>query len=231
MSEFTKSEFAETAGTDSRNRIIEALMALLAEKRFEQISLGDVARQAGLGLADLRGEFSSLPAILAAHSKIIDRQVLSADLSDMAEERPREKLFDILMRRLEVLAPHKEAIRSLLHSAARNPGLAIMLNGLALRSLQFMLTAAEIRVSGAKGMLRAQGLALLYGRVLQIWADDEDPGLARTMAALDRELLRGARWSGFLDDLCCIPEIVCRGGASWRARRRRGAPGEDHAAA
>jgi len=232
MSEFVNSEFADAAGTNPRNRIIDALMALLAEKRFEQISLGDVARQAGLGLADLRAEFSALPAILAAHSKMIDHKVLSADVSDMAEETPREKLFDVLMRRIEALTPHKAGLRSLLHSAARNPGLAMMLNALALRSLQFMLTAADIRVSGAKGVVRAQGLVLLYGRVLQTWVDDEDPGLARTMAALDRELERGARWSGFLDDLCCIPAILCRSGGRSRERRFRAAePGAGEAAA
>ena len=47
---------------------------------------------------------------------------------DMAEEPPRERLFDVLMRRLEVLAPHKEAVRSLLRSARRNPRLALALN-------------------------------------------------------------------------------------------------------
>jgi len=31
--------------------------------------------------------------------------------------------------------------------------------------------------------------------------DDEDEGLARTMAALDRALARGQRWSSLLEDL------------------------------
>lgn len=224
------SDIAGTAGTDARTRIIDALMALLAEKKFERISLGDVAHRADVGLADLRAEFSSLAAILAAHMKRIDHQVLAADLSDMTEERPREKLFDLLMRRLDLLAPYKAAIRSLLYSALRDPPLALLLNGLAVRSLQFMLSAADIRVAGAKGVLRAQGLALLYGRVLQVWAHDDDPGLARTMAALDRELIRGARWSGYLDDLCCVPEIFCRS-RRWRARRHRERSGEEGAAA
>jgi hypothetical protein len=37
------------------------------------------------------------------------------------------------------------------------------------------------------------------------------------MAALDRALARGQRFSGFLDDLCHIPSRLCR----LRARRRR----------
>jgi AcrR family transcriptional regulator len=204
-----------------RARIIDALMELLTEKSLEQISLGDIARRAGVTLADMRNEFSSIIGILAAHMKDTDSKVLSSDLSDMTEEGPREKLFDVLMRRLETLAPHKLAVRSLLRSAARNPGLAMALNGFAVRSLQFMLTAADIDTAGPRGMVRAQGLALLYSRVLSVWVDDEDPGLARTMAALDRELSRGARWNGFFSDLCAIPEALCRGTSRWRAQRRR----------
>jgi AcrR family transcriptional regulator len=220
------------AGSNTRSRIVEAFLELLREKSIEQISLGDIARRAGVTLADLRNEFSSVTGILAAHMKDIDSKVLSSDLSDMADEGPREKLFDVLMRRLEALAPHKLAVRSLLRSATRNPGLAMTLNGFAVRSLQFMLTAADIDTAGPRGMLRAQGLALLYSRVLWVWVDDEDPGLARTMAALDRELSRGARWSGFLNDLCAVPEALCRGTRRWRAERRRHrGEGEETAAA
>ena len=52
------------------------------------------------------------------------------------------------------------------------------------------MTAAGISAAGPKGALRAQALTLMYVRVLSVWANDEDPGLARTMAALDRELAR-----------------------------------------
>jgi hypothetical protein len=141
-------------------------------------------------------------AVLAAYTKDIDRQVLAGGDADTAEEPPRERLFDVLMRRLEALAPRKAAIRSLVRSAARDPALAFALNGLAVRSMQWMLSAADIGAAGPKGALRAQGLALLYASVLRTWLDDDDPGLARTMAALDRGLARGARWSGLLDELC-----------------------------
>jgi len=204
------------APTTEREKVVASLLALLAEKRFETIGLAEVARHAGVSLAQLRGEFGSTFAILAAFIKATDRAVLAADSSDMEEEPERERLFDILMRRLEVLAPHREAVRSLLRSARRDPPLALALNRLAVRSQQWMLTAAGIGASGPRGMIRAQGLALLFASVLRAWIDDEDPGQARTMAALDRALGRGQRFAGFLDDLCYIPSRLCR----LRSRRR-----------
>jgi AcrR family transcriptional regulator len=203
-----------------RERVIEAFMELLAEKPFEQIGLAEIANRTGITLAELRDMFGSKLAILAAQMKEIDRQVLSGIDPDMAEEPPRERLFDVLMRRIEVLAPYKKAVRSLARSAARDPGLALALNSLAVRSQQWMLTAADISASGPRGMVRSQGLALLFASVLRTWLDDDDPANARTMAALDRALARGQRWSGFLDDLCSIPERCC--GSRSRRRRRDG---------
>ena len=185
-----------------RERIVEAFMALLAERPFEEIGFAEIAARSGVPLGRCRAAFDSTVAVLAAQLREVDRKVLDGGDADMAQEPPRERLFDVLMRRLETLAPHKAAVRSLARSARCNPGLAVALNGLAVRSQQWMLTAANISGGGLRGAIRAQGLACLYARVLRTWLDDEDPGLARTMAALDRELARGQRWSNCLDDLC-----------------------------
>jgi AcrR family transcriptional regulator len=214
-----------SAPATERDKIIAAFMALLAEQRFERIGLGDIAARAEVTLAELRGAFPSTLAMLAAHIKQTDRAVLAGGDPELIEESPRERLFDVLMRRLDALEPHREAVRSLMRSARCNPGLALALNALAVRSQQWMLTAADIGASGPRGMLRAQGLAMLFARVLQVWVDEEDEGLARTMAALDRELARGQRWVGLLDGLCSIPGRLCR--ARPRRRMRRDEEGEE----
>jgi AcrR family transcriptional regulator len=221
-----KADAPVTAGGE-REKIIAAFLALLAEKPIEQIGFAAIAKEAGVSLGQLRGEFASTLAIFAAHIKATDRAVLAADLSDMAEEPPRERLFDVLMRRFEKLAPHRQAVRSLLRSTSRNAPLAFALNGLAVRSQKWMLAAAGIGASGPRGALRAQGLALLYSSVLRTWVRDDDPGLARTMAALDRALARGQRFVGFLDDLFFIPSRLCR----LRPRRRRDDDSEETVAA
>ena len=209
---------ASRSSKSERERIIDAFMALLAEKPFERIGFAEIAKSAHVSLSELRGTFASTLAILAAQMRETDRAVLAGGDADLADEPPRERLFDVLMRRLELLAPHKAAVRSLVRSASRNPALAFALNSLSVRSQQWMLTAADIAAAGPRGMVRAQGLALLFASVLRTWIDDQDRGLARTMAALDRALARGQRWSGLLDDLLRIPASVCRP----RQRRERG---------
>jgi AcrR family transcriptional regulator len=227
-----KNERANTAApshASHREKIITTFLGLLAEKRFETIGLAEIADAAGVSLAEFRGEFASPLAILAGHIKDTDRAVLAADFSDMAEEPPRERLFDVLMRRLEILGPHREAVRSLIRSASRNPPLALAFNRLAVRSQQWMLTAAGVGASGPRGMVRAQGLALLFGSVLRTWINDDDPGLARTMAALDQSLGRGQRFVGMFEDLFSVPARLCR--LRPRRRRRSEDDAEDIAAA
>jgi AcrR family transcriptional regulator len=218
-----KAKPAPPRGTTDRDKAVDALLALLSERSFEQIGLAEVAGRAGLKLSQLRAEFGSTLAIFAGHMKDIDRVVLAGGDTDMAEEPVRERLFDVLMRRLEALAPYKEAVRSIMHSARRNPGLCLALNAMAIRSQRWMLEAAGIGAAGPRGALRAQGAALMFARVLAVWVDDDEPGLDRTMAALDRGLASAARWAGLLDDLCCIPAAICRG-----TRRRR--PADEGAA-
>src|SRR5262245_51806018 len=128
----------------NREKIIDALMELLATERIGNIGFGAIARRTGLSLADCRAEFPSIMAALVAFTKEIERKVLAGGDADTAEEPPRERLFDVLMRRLEALAPYKAAIRSLARSAACDPALAFALNGLTVGSMQWMLTAADI---------------------------------------------------------------------------------------
>src|SRR5260370_385671 len=73
----------------NRERIIAALMALLAEQTIEKTGFGAIAGRAGLTLAECRAEFGSVLGVLAAHMKEIDRQVLAGGDADMAEEPAR----------------------------------------------------------------------------------------------------------------------------------------------
>lgn len=207
-----------------RERVVDAFLALLAVEPYEEIGFSQIATHAGMSLAAVRKEFGSKLGMLAAFVRDIDHKVLDGQDADMANEPARERLFDVMMRRLEALEPHREAIRSLLESTRRDPCLAVALNSMAVRSQQWMLTAADIKATGTRGMMRAQGLAMLYARVLQTFVHDDDPGHARTMAALDNALGRGERWVGFLDGACrlaCSPLRLFRGRSRRRSTRDR----------
>jgi AcrR family transcriptional regulator len=205
------------ATNPKRDKIVKAFLALLAERPFERISVMAVAERASVSLADMRAEFGSTFDMLAAFLRDIDEKTLAGGDPELAESPARERLFDVLMRRIEALKPHREAVRSLARSVRRDPALALALNRMSLRSQQWMLAAAGIDTAGLQGCVRAQGLVLVMARTLNVFVDDDDPGLARTMAKLDRELASGERWLNLFDDLC---GLVPRWAPRRRARRR-----------
>ncbi|ADH89755.1 conserved hypothetical protein [Ancylobacter novellus DSM 506] len=215
-----------SVGTDPRAKIVESFLQLLAVKPFERISLGEVAAQANIPLAELRNSFGSTFDMISAFLRETDRKVLATTGDDMDDQPARDRLFDVLMRRLDVLTPHRAAIRSLAESARRNPFFALALNRLSARSQQWMLAAAKIETAGLKGAVRAQGLALLFARVGQTFLHDDDPSLAKTMAALDRELDRGERMLGLLEGAVHLATCGRRG-----RRATKDAPPEAPAAA
>ena len=184
-----------------RDRVIEALMELAAEREWDDFGLADVAERAKMSLADFRDLFPSKGAVLAGFERKIDRVVLDAVGSALADEAPRERLFDVLMRRLDALAPYRLGLQSISEWVRRDPLSAAALNGVAMNSMRFMLAAAGIESEGATGAIKLQGLVLAWLRVLDGWFEDEDPGLARTMAALDKELARGETWVARVEDL------------------------------
>ncbi|BAU92658.1 TetR family transcriptional regulator [Methylorubrum populi] len=174
-----------------REAAVEALMRLAAEQPWNDIEIGDIAREADLSLAELRDLFPSKGAVLGGLSRIIDRKVLEVDTADLADEPARERLFDVLMRRLDAMAPYKPALRRIAFALRGDVLSMLALNGVALNSHRYMLAAAGIDTEGPLGRLKLQGTVIAFARTVEVWLDDDDPALARTMAKLDREIRRG----------------------------------------
>src|SRR5208283_2133532 len=105
------------------------------ERRFEDISIREICQEAGLTLADFRDFFPSKGAVLAGFSRRIDRAVLAQDSDELADESPRERLFDILMRRLEAMAPYKEGLREVGAWLRRDPAAALAINQVVMGSM------------------------------------------------------------------------------------------------
>lgn len=215
-----------------RDNVVDALMELAAEERFEDITISQIAERAGVSLADFRDCFPSKGAVLAAFNRRIDRAVLERTTDDLVDESSKERLFDVLMRRFDALGPYKAAIEGISRWARREPLAAAQLNRMVVNSMRFMLEAAGIDSEGRVGALKLQGLALAWARLVNVWLSDDDPGLSVTMAELDRTLRRGdalvAR-ARDVDRLTAPLRMLARGAldAGFRFARDRRAKGRE----
>jgi len=186
---------------DPRTAIMEALLELAGERSWDDITISDVATRANVSLATFRDLYPSKGAVLASFTRHIDKIVLDGTTEDLVGEPAKDRLFDVLMRRLDALAPYKLGIEGVWDWTRRDPLAATAINKLVVNSMRFMLEAAGIESEGPVGALKLQGLALAWSRILDVWLRDDDPGHAETMATLDRELSRGEQFVARAEDL------------------------------
>ena len=175
---------------DAPQAIIESALTLAASRGWARVGLGDIAEAAEASLAELRAEFSSKSAIVAAYAAAIDREVLAARDPEVAGRPATERLFDVLMKRFDLLNAHKEGVGAIMRSCPSDPE-AILCGPLVLRrSMRWMLEAADLSSAGLQGGLRVKALSALYLSMLPVWLRDDSEDMARTMAVLDRRLRR-----------------------------------------
>ncbi len=179
------------------DRVIEAALALAAASGWRQLGLAGIAEKAGLTMAELRSVFPSKAAILAGFVRRTDERVLAGGKAEGSTARDR--LFDVLMRRFDVLQPDRSAVRAIIRDSLCDP-LAVLCQGpMLLCSMASMLEAAGLSSAGLNGALRTKGLALVYLVALRAWLKDDSTDLAKTMAALDRGLRQAEKMAAFLN--------------------------------
>ena len=181
---------AEGASVAPLDRMVDAAMALAAERSWRELSLREIAEASGLPLAEAYRCCPSKRAILRAFLRRIDAAVLAEGPVSETEGGARDRLFDVIMRRFDALQPYRKALGSILLDEARDP-----LSGLAglmalQRSLGWMLETAGLEAGGLRGTLRLKGLTAIYLATLRTWLRDDSLDLSRTMAALDGYLRR-----------------------------------------
>ena len=190
---------AAAAPPSERDRIIDAALRLIAQHGWRRLSLAAIAAEADLSIVTLYRAFPSKQAILCGFSRRIDEAVLATPLdSDAmdADERPRDRVFDLLMRRFDALHPYRAALEVLGRELPTDPIAALCAGAGLLRSIGWMLEAAGISTVGLGGIFAVKLTAAAYLATSRVWLRDDSPDLAPTMAALDRRLRGIERWFG-----------------------------------
>jgi ubiquinone biosynthesis protein COQ9 len=189
----TAAKAAAGPAAEAADRLVDAALRLAGRQGWRRTGLGAIAAEAGLPLDEAHAACPSKLALLARFHRRIDRAALAG--TSAADEPPRDRLFDALMRRFDALAPHREALRAILRDSMADPAALLGLPAL-LRSMGWMLERAGVSAAGWRGRCRAKLLTGLYLSVLRVFLDDDSADLARTMAALDRRLRAMESWLG-----------------------------------
>ncbi len=170
---------------------------------WRDLNLVQAAGAAGLPLDRVRARFPGRPALLLRFGLMADQVALA---TPSTEPLVRDRLFELVMRRFDVLQRHRAGVLALLRALPTEPGLALLLSAATGRSMAWLLEAAGVSPHGLRGRLRVSGLVGVWLYTLRAWRGDHSQDMAATMAALDRALDRAEQLSsGLLRDTAGAP--------------------------
>ena len=99
---------------ETRRRIYEAALQMFREKGFEQTTMRDIARQAGVALGAAYYYFSSKDAIVLAFYQEMQERGHQPTLDAIAARRKlRDRIRAVLEKRFELLAPNLKFLGAL----------------------------------------------------------------------------------------------------------------------
>lgn len=185
-----------TAMTDesdtSLDGFLDAALDLAAENGWRTLTAGDVASRAGVG-ASVLGGFGPFRARLLA--RLVERvdDGMRAGLDEDATDPTlpvRDRLFEALMARLDVLAQHRDGMLAILRGVPLDPPSALAALTLLARSMARTLEAVGESPLPPCGPVKVKGLAVVWLATLRAWTRDDSPDMAVTMKALDSALAR-----------------------------------------
>lgn len=186
----------KTTSKSVKDKAVDAVLALAQVKGWDQISMGDIALKAGLPLPELFDVFETRSDVLVALGRRIDRRVLEAVGPVSEASDPRDRLFDILMERFDILSEDRAAYVSILKSFKLDPKQAVISLPHLCQSMSWMLEACQISTSGVRGAARVAGLTGIYLKTLRVWLSDDTADSSKTMAKLDQTLGKAERLVG-----------------------------------
>lgn len=163
-------------------------VGLAGQLGWPDVRLSDIAEEANISLAQLSRHFRDKISVLCAYGRYVDYRTLEQCEHVDPDVSPRDRLFDIMMARFDVLNGQREGVSSILHSLKSEPKQLVISLPYLGHSMELMLEASGLDANGLRGAVRVVGLKLIYLKTLKAWLEDESEDMGKTMSALDKAL-------------------------------------------
>ncbi len=177
------------------DRILEAALDLAEETGWDNVRLHDIADRLGISMADLLLHFRDLDGVADARFAKAWRAMLAPPPEGFDALPARERLFLLMMRWFDALAPRREVtaqmIRTKLYPSHPHHWVPMIFN--LSRTVQWWRDAAGLKARGRRRQLEEVGLTALLLATLRVWLNDESENQTRTRDSLRHRLARADR--------------------------------------
>ncbi|MEE2933804.1 MAG: hypothetical protein VX941_10355 [Pseudomonadota bacterium] len=175
--------------------IIETAFDLALENGWRAFSLSQlahaVAEKTSMSPMLVRAHCPAKAVILSTFEHYIDSLVLAEEIQFTEQDTTRDRIFEMLMLRLETMQEYKPALARISRDLTLDP-FSVLANGpTLLLSMSRMLNASGHSTTGLAGVAETHGLLIIWLSTFRTWLTDDNPDQSLTMATLDKNLRRG----------------------------------------
>ncbi len=181
-------------------RILETALDLAAAEGWEDLRLRQVAARLDLSLDQVLVHYRDQDAVADAWFARGWQAMLAPAPDGFADLPARERLFLLIMRWFDALAPHRDVtaqmLRTKLYPSHPHHWVPMIFN--LSRTIQWLRDAAILDGGSRRRQVEEVGLTALFLATLRVWARDDSPDQERTRRYLERRLERADRLMGRL---------------------------------
>ncbi len=177
--------------------LLTSALEVVGEAGWRGFTFAALADRTGLSLAEIRDRFKGRADLLDQLSRRLDRAMLAVEPDEMDGLPPRDRVFELIMRRLEAMAPLRAGLLRLMQDARFDPPLLAFTACRLDRSMTWLQDAAGLAdvnrsspIDRLRRRVQRRLLGAVYLQTLKVWASDDSVDLAKTMASLDKQLRR-----------------------------------------
>jgi ubiquinone biosynthesis protein COQ9 len=173
---------------DQRDRLLEAALVHVPFDGWSRRSLFAGARDLGIEPSLARRLFPrGGDDLLAQVERWADRRMLAEVTDDLAAMRMRERIAALVRARLEVLAPHREAMRRAV-AARMLPSNAMAGCASLWRTVDLMWSLAGDKAEDYSYYTKRSLLAGVWTSTFLFWLEDRSEGFRDSWAFLERRI-------------------------------------------
>ena len=174
---------------DKKNQLIDASFKIIEDKGWDNFTLKKLSEKKNLDINSINQLLRSKKHLLKEFSKMIDFKVEKEfSFEDLHDSSTKDNLFELIMLRLEYMQPYKAALKSIIFSIKKQPGMLRSVSNNVLDSLDFYLELTKAYDKSFFDLFKKKSILLIYSYIFKIWLDDNTEELSKTMSELDKLL-------------------------------------------
>ena len=175
--------------SEKKFNLIKSSFKIIEESGWKSFSFQKLSYSEKVPIDEIKKFFKSEINILDEFSKMIDIKVeKNFDYEELGNTSVKDNLFELIMLRLELMQPYRNALKSIKSNFRSDPLIAKSVAKNVMNSLDFYLELTKAFNDSFLDIFKKKSIFLVYSYIFTIWLEDNSEELSKTMSELDKLL-------------------------------------------